>query len=129
MKLGEIVDRVVIDLRKLTDYALDPASPLGRHKARTFQQVLGFTRENYAALVAQIETQSLEGEAVLHSEDEFGQRYTVDLLIRGAEGQEAIVRTGWLVSPGAREARLITLYVRRRQMQGGQSHAGPAGCG
>ena len=33
MKLGEIVSRIVIDSRKLTEYALDLASPFGRHKS------------------------------------------------------------------------------------------------
>ncbi len=55
----------------------------------------------------------MEGEATFHSEDELGRRYTVDLLIQGTEGREAIVRTGWLVPPGAREARLVTLYVKK----------------
>jgi hypothetical protein len=113
MKLADIVDRVVIDPRKLVDYALAPDSPWGHHKARVFKESLGFTRENYADLLAQIEEKALEGEATFHSEDEFGRRYTVDLLIRGTEGREAIVRTGWLIPPGAHEARLITLYVKK----------------
>jgi hypothetical protein len=44
---------------------------------------------------------------------DFGKRYTVDLRIRGVEGQEAIVRTGWLIPHGSREAKLLTLYVRK----------------
>jgi hypothetical protein len=113
MKLGDIVSRVVIDSRKLTEYALDPESPWGRHKAIVFEQTLGFTRENYADLLTQIEGLALNAEATFHSQDEFGQRYTVDLLIRGAEGRQSVVRTGWFVPHGADEARLVTLYVRR----------------
>ena len=112
MKLSDIVNRVVIDPRKLIDYALDPDAPWGRHKATVFKRSLGFTQENYADLLTQIEGKVLESEATFHSADEFGRRYTVDLLIRGTEGREAIVRTGWLVSPGADEAYLVTLYVR-----------------
>ncbi len=33
MKLGELVDEIVIDPRKLTDYALDPENPKGKDKA------------------------------------------------------------------------------------------------
>ena len=113
MKLGEIVRQVAIDSRKLTEYALNPDAPWGQHKVLVFARVLGFTLENYADLQHQIEEQALEGEAVLHSEDAFGQRYTVDLPVTGREGQKGIVRTGWLVSPGADDARLLTLYVRR----------------
>jgi filamentous hemagglutinin len=50
MKLIDVVRRVIIDPRKLTGYALDPDHPVGCHKARVFQQVLGFTRDNYDGL-------------------------------------------------------------------------------
>ena len=113
MKLRDIVGCVTIDHRKFTAYALNPESPRGRHKAIVFERVLGFTRDNYTALLEQIKEKVLEGPVALHGEDEFGQRYTVDITVRGTESQEAVVRTGWLVPHGADEARLITLYVRR----------------
>jgi len=113
MKLSNIVNGVVVDPRKLTDYALDPDAPWGRHKAAVFKKLLGFTRENYADLLTQIERYALECKVTFHSADEFGRRYTVDLFIRGTEGRKAIVRTGWLVPPGADEAYLVTLYVRK----------------
>lgn len=113
MKLADIVSRVVIDPRKLADYALDPDAPWGRHKATIFKESLGFIRENYADLWVQIEDKAMEGEAAFHSEDQFGRRYTVDLLIRGTEGRQTMVRTGWLVRPGADEARMVTLYVKK----------------
>jgi len=112
VKLGEIVDRISVDPRKLTEYALNPKAPLGRHKAIVFARVLGFTQENYTNLLTQIESRALDAQATFHSEDEFGRRYTVDLTVKGTEGRQGVVCTGWLVSPGADEARLITLYVR-----------------
>ncbi len=114
MRLADIVTRLVIDPRKLTEYALNPDSPWGRHKAVVFEQALGITRQNYTDLLTQIEQQALEAQATFHSEDEFGRRYTVDLQIHGTEGRQAIVRTGWFVAHGADEARLVTLYVKRR---------------
>ena len=113
MKLGDIVERVSVDPCKLTEYALNPQAPRGRHKAIVFERALGFTRENYADLLIQIERRALEAEATFHSEDEFGRRYMVDLAVEGAAGQQGVVRTGWLVPPGVEETRLITLYVRR----------------
>jgi len=113
VKLADIVNRVVIDPRKLiNNYALDPDAPWGRHKAAVFKGLLGFTRENYSDLLAQIEAKALGSKATFHSEDEFGRRYTVDLSIQGTEGRQAIVRTGWLVPPDGEEARLVTLYVK-----------------
>ncbi len=46
--LIDVARRVIIDPRKLTGYALDPDHPVGCHKARMFQQVLGFTGETLA---------------------------------------------------------------------------------
>lgn len=113
MKLADVAERVVIDPRKLTEYALNLEAPWGRHKARLFEQVLGFTQRNYKDLLAQIEQQAPDTEAIFHSEDEFGRRYTVDLLIRGFQGQRAVVRTGWFTPHAEDEVRLVTLYVRR----------------
>jgi len=114
MRLADIVRRLRIDPRKLTEYALDPEAPWGRHKAAIFEQALGFTRENYADLLDQIQQQAPAAEAAFHSEDEFGCRYTVDLTVQGTEGRQAVIRTGWFIPHGADEARLATLYVRRR---------------
>jgi hypothetical protein len=113
MKLADVAAELVIDPRKLRDYALNPESPYGRHKARVFQQTLGFTRENYSALLVQIEQQALQAEAVARQEDEFGVRYRVDLRVRGPNGDEAIVRTGWVIPHESKQARLTTLYVLR----------------
>lgn len=113
MKLADVAAQLVIDQRKLADYALNPESPLGRHKARVFEQVLGITRANCAELLVQIEQRALQAEALSGKEDEHGIRYRVDVQVRGPNGREAIVRTGWIVLHGSNEARLATLYVRR----------------
>lgn len=116
MKLGDFVSRIVIERRKLTEYALNPDNPKGAEKAVTFQRHLGFNQDNYELLLQQISEQALNAEAVLGRNDEHGQRYQVDLEIIGvAEGQREIVRTGWIVEPDSDAARLVTLYVRRRQ--------------
>jgi predicted transcriptional regulator len=114
MKLGKAVNRVVVDLRKLIEYALDPNNPVGRHKARVFEQALGFTKDNYDLLLTQIECAALSAEAHLKRTDIHGRHYSVDLKITGPQGQQAVVRTGWLVAPNSDEAWLTTLYVRKR---------------
>ncbi|MCT7975466.1 DUF6883 domain-containing protein [Laspinema olomoucense] len=115
MKLGDIVSRLVIDPRKLTEYALNPDNPKGADKALMFERHLGFTQDNYQPLLQQILLQALETEAILQSTDKHGQRYQVDLEIRGTQaGQQEIVRTGWIVESESDAARLVTLYVRKR---------------
>ena len=113
MKLADVADRVVIDPRKLTHYALDPNSPSGRHKAVLFEKSLGFTKENYPALVRQLEAKALQAEANFHSEDEFGSRYRVDVVVEGVAGQQATIRSGWIVPPHSRQAHLVTVYVKK----------------
>ena len=116
MKLGDVVARVVIDPRKLTEYALNPDNPRGADKAVMFQRHLGFTKDNYQLLLQQIESKVLDSEATLQTTDVHGQRYQVDLEIEGVEsGQREIVRTGWIVESKNDVARLITLYVRKRK--------------
>lgn len=114
MKLGDVASRLVIDSRKLTDYALNPDNPVGANKALLFQTRLGYTRDNYELLLQQIQTQVLGAEAVPTLVNEHGQRYQVDLEVMGVEGQREIVRTGWIVEPGADFARLVTLYLRKQ---------------
>lgn len=118
MKLADVVSRVAIDPRKLTEYALDPDNPVGRHKALVFERALGFTKDNYRALLEQIEHAALSAEAYLKLTDTHGRHYSVDLEITGLWGQRAVVRTGWLVAPDSDQAWLTTLYVRKGEEVG-----------
>ena len=116
MKLGDVVSRIVIDPRKLTEYALNPDNPRGANKAVMFERHLGFTKDNYQLLLQQIESKALNAEATLQTTDIHGQRYQVDLEIEGVEsGQIETVRTGWIVELESDAARLVTLYVRKRK--------------
>ena len=114
MKLADIAERIRIDPRKLTHYVLDTDSPHGKRKAVLFDKLLGFTKENYTGLLRQLEGGAMQAEVTFHSEDKFGKRYTADITVEGMEGQRAVVRTGWIVTPESREAHLVTLYVRKR---------------
>ena len=86
----------VIDIRKLTEYALDPESPRGRHKARVFKAALGFTADNANELRDAILASLPDSEAVIGETDFYGERYTVDCRIK-TEAGEATVRTGWII--------------------------------
>jgi hypothetical protein len=115
MKLRELVDEVIIDPRKLTDYALDLENPKGKDKAVMFQRHLGFTKDNYQLLLDQIYNLVLDAEAIPQNEDQFGMRYQIDLQIQGIEAEQIeIVRTGWLIPPSSKQARLTTLCIPKR---------------
>ncbi len=115
MKLKELVNKLEIDVRKLTDYALKRNSPKGADKAVMFMKHLGYTANNYQFLLDQIYAKALEQEAIFHSRDEFGERYNIDLQVRGIEtGQLETVRIGWIIASNSDTARLITIYIRKR---------------
>ncbi|MGH7597739.1 MAG: DUF6883 domain-containing protein, partial [bacterium] len=78
MKLSDIVDRIYIDPRKFTEYALNPSHPRGGHKARVFKSALGCDAQNYENLKLQIESQAFDAEATEGIVDKHGQRYVVD---------------------------------------------------
>jgi hypothetical protein len=69
--------------------------------------------KNYQSLKSQIESQVLDLEATAGAVDKHGQRYVVDIPIKGLSGSEIMVRTCWIVPPGSKEARLTTLIVRK----------------
>ena len=83
MKLSNLVEQIQIDPKKLTAYALNPHNERGKHKAQVFKQKLGYTQDNYERLLAQIESQALDAEAVIQSSDVHGQRIRIDLEING----------------------------------------------
>jgi filamentous hemagglutinin len=113
VRLADIVDDIFIDPRKLTHYALNPDSPLGKHKAVLFARVLGFTRENHTILLSRLREGAMQAAVTLHSKDGYGTRYTADISIKGTnEKRHAVVRTGWIIPPDSKEAHLTTLYVK-----------------
>lgn len=51
-------------------------------------------------------------ESALGEFDSYGQRYTVDMMITGPNGNTAKVRTGWIIKPESQISELTTLYVK-----------------
>ncbi|MEB3884299.1 DUF6883 domain-containing protein [Lyngbya sp. CCY1209] len=115
MKLRELVDEILIERRKLTDYALNPDNPKGKNKALMFAKYLGYTIDNYQLLLDQIHQKVLDAEAIPQNQDQYGTRYQIDLEIQGIEtAQIETVRTGWLIPENSKQARLITLFIKKR---------------
>jgi filamentous hemagglutinin len=115
MKLRELVDDILIDPRKLTDYALDSDNPKGRNKALMFARYLGYTKDNYQLLLQQINQKVLDAEATPQNQDQHGTRYQIDLEIQGLQPEQVeTVRTGWLIPNYSKQARLVTLYIKKK---------------
>lgn len=105
-------DSVIIDTRKFTDYALNPNHDVGRHKARVFESALGYNQSNATELILKIRQGLKDNPARLGKKDQYGQRYTVDIPITGANGKTAIVTTGWILVPGSEIPKMTTVLVK-----------------
>jgi hypothetical protein len=103
-------ERAVVDLRKLRDYCLSPEDPRGRHKARVFESALGFTAANAQELREILLAAAGSELCAPPGQDEYGQRYVVDVVVSGAAGQ-ATIRSSWIVLQGEDFPRLTTCYV------------------
>jgi hypothetical protein len=109
-------ENAVIDMRKLSEYALDPESPRGHHKARVFKAALGLTSENAEDLRNAILAWLPNAEAVIGEADFYGKRFTVDCKIKTDVG-EAIVRTCWIVRQKENFPRLTSCYVLKERKE------------
>lgn len=103
-------ERAVVDLKKLRDYCLSPEHPRGRHKARMFAAILGFTVQDADELQHALLSAARTYEAFSMGGDDYGQRYAVDFPADGLAGTVAI-RSLWIVRRGEDFPRLITCYV------------------
>jgi len=101
-----------IDPRKLTDYALNPNHPVGGNKAKVFESALGYNQSNASQLMKQIQKNLPNTPATLGKADQYGQRYTVDMLIKGPNGKTATVRTGWIIKSDSNTPEMTTLFVK-----------------
>ena len=80
-----------------------------------FQKHLGYTKDNYQPLLDQIYAQALNAEALEQNSDQYGTRYQIDLKIQGVESEQIeTVRTGWLIAPNSKQARLATIYIPKK---------------
>ena len=102
--------RAIVDLRKLTDYCLNPGHLRGRHKARVFAAALGLSAVDAEGLRQVLLASAAAVDAELASSDEWGDRYVLDFHIaRG--GWDARVRSSWIVRRGEKIPRLTTCFV------------------
>ena len=99
---------------KFTKYALDPIKQ--PDKARAFKEALGYTISNYRELISNIEANLNKKLFVFKENNGHGDIYEYVVLLKGANGKEAKVCTGWIVENGKHELRLTTVYVTKRSV-------------
>jgi hypothetical protein len=103
-------DRAVVDMRKLTEYVLNPNHPKGGDKAYLFDRVLGINQSNPQVLMDALLKAVMEYDGVIGKKDAFGQRYNIIFPLRTEKG-EALVRSGWIIGPNEDAPRLATCFI------------------
>jgi hypothetical protein len=102
-------NRAIIQESKLCDYILSSVHALGRFKASFFIS-LGYSREGWRALAADLRQQHLTREAEIVEVNAFGTKYRIVGPLFGPVGRPAIVVSVWIIRSGEDAARLVTLY-------------------
>src|SRR5207302_2437908 len=106
-------NRAIVDIRKLSDYCLNPDNPRGSGKARVFARALGITASHASALRDKLIEIAASEEAKKGELDLYGQRYTIDFDMETEAGR-ARIRSGWIILHGEITPRLTTCYVRKK---------------
>lgn len=105
---------VSIPPEKLTKYALDPVKQ--PDKSRAFREALGYTKANYQDLIDNI-NQNLDRKHMVFKENNgHGDIYEYVMRLRGTNGKEANVCTGWIVETDTNLLRLTTAYVTKKRV-------------
>jgi hypothetical protein len=110
-------EHAIIEDSKLVRYALNPHSERGQHKARVFEQAVGFNLSNWELLKQAIVDEWPARPATVTSETAFGKKYEVLVPITGANGRTVDVLTVWqfdclpISGQYADAPRLVTLYL------------------
>lgn len=104
-------DSAIVDDQKLVGYCLDPEHPRGKHKARVFARVLGFTAANANELRQLLLAAAADSEATHTGSDAFGRRYVIEFEASGPKGS-GVIRSTWILRTGETTPRLTSCYVK-----------------
>ncbi|MFN0213076.1 MAG: DUF6883 domain-containing protein [Saprospiraceae bacterium] len=100
-----------VPIEKLTEYALNPEHPVGKHKAAVFEAILGITITDADFLREKIMEAILTHDVKPTRQDEFGQRYQMEFEME-RNGRSATILTSWILEPSELSARLTSCYVK-----------------
>jgi hypothetical protein len=103
-------DQAVVDVAKLREYCLNPAHPVGKHKARVFLAALGMTAEDAELLRLELLSGILAADATAEIADQFGRRFMATVRVT-CRARAADVCSCWIVRTNEDFPRLVTRYV------------------
>ena len=104
-------EKSVIPDEKISGYALNMNHPKGRDKAIVFKNILGYTVDNKSELVEEIRHGLATFKATERMKTQYGTPFEVRMMIKGANGNYAKVKTGWMIDVGSEIPRLTSVYI------------------
>ena len=104
-------ERAIVDPRKVRDYLLSDAHPVGRFKAALFL-ALGYSASGWEMLRDDLLFIARTGAAVRGHPSAYGQTWEVDGILPRLAGRSAAVRTVWMIKTGEDVPRFITAHPR-----------------
>lgn len=99
-----------VDMRKLTDYCLNPNHEIGKHKAQVFKSALDLNIEDAEKLSEKLLFAVKNNEAQAGKFDKYGQRYTVDFELKHTN-KKATIRSGWIIKTEQDFPSLTTYFI------------------
>ncbi len=102
-------DEAHVDRAKLEHYLVSQSHPIGRSKARFFRGV-GFNESNLVMLEQTLIGIAGAEEIVETTASAYGTKYIVDGSIATPSGDQARLRTVWIIEEGQGRPRFVTAY-------------------
>ncbi len=103
-------ERAVVDDRKLREYVLNPAHPVGRHHAVLFSRLLGIDLSNPDRLREALLSAAKQAPVGREVVTEHGRKYETRFTMAGPEGEKTVLAV-WILDAGSDRPRLVTCYV------------------
>ena len=108
-------ENAIISSQKFTEYALNPLKD--ENKAKAFKEALGYTLENIDELIANIQENIKNFNAVEKPDNGYGKRYEILMTLVGANGKKANVKTAWIIDKESGKPRLTSAYVTKKKIK------------
>ncbi len=103
--------KAIMPDEKFVGYALNKNHSTGMHKAIAFEKYLGYNINNKDMLIDEIRIGLAQNISKQRPETVHGKPYEVRMLINGANGKKAYVKTGWIFDKDSDIPRLTSVYV------------------
>ncbi len=101
--------QAIVEVSKITDYLLNDAHELGKHKA-TFFKAFGFEDQKASIFQEALEKHAQNQPVDKHEPSVFGDKYVLKCHIDTPDKRDPCIYTVWIVDSGQDLPRLITAY-------------------